>query len=1016
MQYTTNGRMTLDGMWQIAFDRENEGLEKNWHRPGQFPEHEAPEIPVPSCWEEHEEDYEGVAWYTREIAIPADWQGQVVRLRFGAVNAHAEVWLNGDMVGGKTSGYTPIEFDVTQLLRCGQQNRLVVRVVGPAVRSERVGHYVSNETAHWRGGYVGGIWQSVSLIATGPVFVRDIFVEPCLSRSEAVVNIELSNDAFQPLPKPGEMQSTGGRRGPQALNPITSRRVTMAVTISPADAPTETVASTTVELVVPPGGMSQRHPLKLDRVVPWSPESPHLYRATVRLLDDRQELHSESIRFGMREFTLSGTDFVLNGERVFIKGAFWEGLYPGTMAHPRNAEIVRREIRLAKEAGFNLLRPWRMPPCPLILDLADEMGMLLVGSPAIACMGYWPAETPRMEEVWTQALTEMVRRDRNHASIIMWENTNEIVRKSMLVRRHRVSLAARAVDPTRVILDESGGARAPWGAFVYPPYSTEPTPIDDRHTYVGAPVASHVYDKLASYGADSQPVFVSEVGCGSFPEIAENCARYQREGNPNTPDFRYHHELLASLEAVMAENDLYPLFPDVSALCRSTQEIQALANCQQLEALRINPKAGGYCIHAYTDGDWVVGAGVLDIWRNPKLLYGTLKELQRPLHLAVRVEPTNVYASRGATLTVIAANDGKPVRGDLVVTVANTAGQELWSETRPVNIPRRVTPLLDTRLDTASWAGPCRATARLIKEDEVLAETSIEFLVFADAEATPSLAGVTILDADGQLQGFLAGKGVPTRGFETGEPEHGPVLVAPSDTGNESRVGQFVRLLDWVERGGVAVWLDAPGTFEFHGQPIYRDPENNFLMRFLHKQRRTLEVRPNFLIASGVLPFDLKHRPATGLWIPVGHYGRKHEAFAGLPVDGFMSGPWRNVVARRTLLNLPGPAIGGCVSWDSYHDYHAKTECWHGTDLGTVSHGKGTMIFSTLNILQHLGKDPIADRMLGNLADFAVSLQNDVDPPTTDLAPVTAARLADFRRVRDEWNAKVEAAASEPWE
>jgi hypothetical protein len=74
------------------------------------------------------------------------------------------------------------------------------------------------------------------------------------------------------------------------------------------------------------------------------------------------------------------------------------------------------------------------------------------------------------------------------------------------------------------------------------------------------------------------------------------------------------------------------------------------------------------------------------------------------------------------------------------------------------------------------------------------------------------------------------------------------------------------------------------------------------------------------------------------------------------------------------------------------------------------------MILSTLNILQHLGKDPIADRMLGNLTDFATSLQGDIAPPTGDLEEEITARLIDFRRVRDDWNAKVEAAAMEPWE
>lgn len=1041
---STTAWQSLDGDWQIIFDRENVGLERSWHEHAVFAGLSSRTIPVPSCWEEHEQDYEGVAWYAREIVVPAEWRGRHVRLRFDAVNYYAEVWLNGDMVGGEESGFAPIELDVTQLLRYGEPNTLIVRVTGSAVRSERVDRYARNEVAHWRGAYVGGIWQSVHLVATDTVFVREVFVEPRLDSGEAIVNVDVANETFQALPEPGAVEPVGPKRGPAAANPICARRVSMTVSIAPALSPQsqvaqvrsgrviapsaaeedaitgalqtdDVVATATVELFVPPGGLTVRQTLKLESVIPWSPDNPHLYCATVRLTEEGCETHTESVRFGMRELTIDGLDFMLNGERVFIKGAFWEGLYPSTLAHPHDPEIVRREIRMAKEAGFNLLRPWRMPPAPMILDLADEMGMMLVGSPAIACMGYWPAETPRMEHHWTRALTEMVRRDRNHPSIIMWETTNEIVRKSMLVRRHRVSLAARALDPTRVILDESGGARSVWGSFAYLPNSTEPIPVDDRHIYRRAPVDEAVYDELQTYGAEGQPVLVSEVGYGAFPDIVANCARYEREGNPKTPDYRYHHELLESLEKVVDEHNLEEMFPDVAALCRSTQEIQALGNAQQLEALRTNPKAGGYCIHAFTDGDWVVGAGVLDLWRQPKLLYDALKEVQKPLHLAVRVTPGNAYASRGTTLSITAVNDGPVLDGELRVIVSAADGRELWSRTTAATIPQRVTPLLEEPLTTDRWSGPCTATARLLNGGDVCAQTRFEFRVFVDADVTPGVDAVTVIDANGELRTFCDAYGVTVRSFDESGSVHGPVLVAPRDAWNEAELALFVRLLDWIDRGGVAVWLNPPAATEEHGQPVYRDPRTNFTMRFQQRERRPAGPWPNFLIQTGVFPLELRCRPAAGLWIPVGHYARKQPAFEGLPIEGFMNAAWRNVAARRTFTNLPGPALAGSVSWDSYHDYRAETKCWHGTDLGTLRHGKGVMILSTLDILPHLGKDPVADRMLRNLLAFTCSLQGEITAQSPDLTAETQARSADYRRLRDEWNAHLKAVEAEPW-
>jgi hypothetical protein len=112
------------------------------------------------------------------------------------------------------------------------------------------------------------------------------------------------------------------------------------------------------------------------------------------------------------------------------------------------------------------------------------------------------------------------------------------------------------------------------------------------------------------------------------------------------------------------------------------------------------------------------------------------------------------------------------------------------------------------------------------------------------------------------------------------------------------------------------------------------------------------------------------------MWIPVGHYARKHPIFDALPTNGFMGQPYQNVIAPYSIINLPGQAIAGSMSWDVIRDYRGPTEWWHGTDLAVVPHGKGRMILSTLRIVGNLGEDPVADKILFNLIEWAASAEN----------------------------------------
>ena len=192
---------SLDGAWQIVFDRNNEGGAKQWVREKNFPREQQREIAVPSCWELIEKDYEGVAFYRRTFTVPASWQGKVVRLHFDAVNFLSEVWLNDTAVGVHEGGFTPFEFRVDDLLKFDEENTLILRVVGPILlQDKRVDGMGPMETPQWRGAITGGIWQPVRLIATGDVYVKDVFIEPKISDNTATFHLELAHAGERATP------------------------------------------------------------------------------------------------------------------------------------------------------------------------------------------------------------------------------------------------------------------------------------------------------------------------------------------------------------------------------------------------------------------------------------------------------------------------------------------------------------------------------------------------------------------------------------------------------------------------------------------------------------------------------------------------------------------------------------------------------------------------------------------------------------------------------------------------
>ena len=171
--------LSLNRSWKFKLDPKNVGVSEAWHSNTQTLETGSVDIDVPSCWEELEQDYEGVAWYSTQVDINADKAGQICRIVFQASNYRTGIWINGKAVGSHDGGYTPFDFEIQDFLNYGASNQLTVRIVSPIITKDiRVDDLGPNDMPHWRGGLTAGIWQSVALEFNQSAWIKHTFYKP----------------------------------------------------------------------------------------------------------------------------------------------------------------------------------------------------------------------------------------------------------------------------------------------------------------------------------------------------------------------------------------------------------------------------------------------------------------------------------------------------------------------------------------------------------------------------------------------------------------------------------------------------------------------------------------------------------------------------------------------------------------------------------------------------------------------------------------------------------------------
>jgi beta-glucuronidase len=443
-----SGRHLLDGVWYGRPDPADRGLKARLHRSPSLSGWAQTAVPnAANAGDFSESSYFGsVHWYRKDFNLPDSTGSQSWILRFESVNYEATVWLNGRLLGRHKGAYLPFELPASGLRR-RRVNRLVVRV-----DSRRGPLDVPPLAIRRDARLVGGWWnytgmlREVYLRRIDTFDLRDVFVRPTIAcrtcPATVAVDLALTNV-----------------RGFDGLARVEGRIDGRSLRFSPREAlkkrPRRTDRPPGAPIRVPGRATRLLHArVKLSEPRLWSPESPHLYRMALWVRNDEGEIIQRyTLHSGIRDIRVSRFGRVLlNYRPVGLRGASMHEDDPvrGAALHPSD---IRRNVELLRELGATMTRS-HYPLHPLTLELADRHGIVVWAEIPVYQMQDRLFRVSRVRSQGLRALREMIFRDRNHPSVMVWSVGNENTSRpgvGFQAYVRRAKRVARRLDPTRLV-------------------------------------------------------------------------------------------------------------------------------------------------------------------------------------------------------------------------------------------------------------------------------------------------------------------------------------------------------------------------------------------------------------------------------------------------------------------------------------------------------------------------------------------------------------------------------------
>lgn len=599
-------------------------------------------------------DVTGVTWWWRDVEIPAGAGERNAWLEFDAARQRAEVYLDGKLVGYDLVGNTPFRAELGKVEGAGRKARLAMRITDPGGNfdwhDKGLIPWGKNKLLMSHG--FGGVTGPVRLVIADGVAVDDLYVQN--TREFRTVNVEAT------------------------IRNSTSAEVTRAVRLRVASRgePGKVVAEVVVQNVtIPAGGAATaRATLSAPEAALWDTEHPNLYRCEAAVLGGETPGDAASRTFGFRWFEPVGVGkdamFRLNGKRIVLRSAISWGFFPinGLYATP---EMAEKQIRAAKAMGLNMLSFHRCVGQTAILDKADELGLLYYEEPGNYASGADAREGSIPREMAREKLVRMVRRDRSHPSLIIYNMSNESSASGDTLDHYVEDMrAAHALDPSRTITCTSGLRSTP-GIDVELANKYHMRPFDDEvhrsgwyddHHAGGLPVwgqSGYVSPKryLQRVSNKQEIVYWGEEGALSTPPRLGLIEADLKKAPQLGWDGPTYHEWYARFDRFLDEKSLRSAFPTVDDLCVAMGNISMEHQGHRIEAIRINDDTDGYAINGWESEILENHSGIVDCFRNPKGDPAIMARFNRPTYVAVMPRTQVLPAEGEAVVDLYAINE-----------------------------------------------------------------------------------------------------------------------------------------------------------------------------------------------------------------------------------------------------------------------------------------------------------------------------------------------------------------------
>jgi len=944
-QPATGSVTSLDGTWTLATDPDNVGRQQSWFSrplPGAKP------ATVPSIIQEVFPAYHGVAWYSREFEAPVNpYAGGRYLLRFWQVDYLADVWLGGVPVGGHEGGETPFVLDVTDQIKPGDANHLVVRVLNPT--HEMIDGICLSQTAHRckrlpfsSGGSFnhGGITDSVELLCVPAVYVQDLYV------------------TARPESKVGRLHVQADIRN----TTTESKRGCVEITVSSARGG-ETIVAVRLEREFPAGDAKVEADLTLDDPVLWQVDDPYLYRVAVRAIADGSDsFHEQSTRCGFRDFRFADGCFRLNGKRIYLRCSHTVNNYPIGQQLPRDPDLARRDLLNLKAMGFNAVRFIWGGASRVQLDLCDEIGLLVYDESYAA----WPIEpSPKLVERFDRGVSELIRRDRNHPSVVIWGLLNESPDGPAFKHALTMLPRIRRLDDTRVVMLNSGRYDGAGGGSLSNPGSAVwEDVISDRHVYPRVPHTADIIRSLRTLDAKGQNVFLSEYGIGSAVDLWRAVRHFEQRGAANLEDSQYFRGLLGRFAEDWKRWRLDEIFGRQEDFFMASLGKMARQRTLGLNAIRSNPNIIGHSVTGAID-HVMCGEGLTTLFR--ELKPGTVDAMfdgWAPLRWCLFAEPAHIRRGETIRLEAVLANE------DVLRPGVYPARFQVIGPDRTQVFDRRIEVTILSRKgnheqpfaqrclsDDAAIDGPTgkyRFVATF-EEGAAAAGGRTEFYV-TDPVDMPAVETEVILGGnDALLAQWLAAHDIRTRPFAADAPARREVILVGANPPAPGGAAAFAQLARHIAAGSTAVFL-CPEVFA-------ASPD---------RPTAWLPLTPKGTLA-----------PIEGWLYLKDELAKRHPIFEGLPSGGLMD----YVYYREIIPDLvwqgqdpPVEAVAGAIK--ASQDYSS------GLMVSVYELGAGRLVLNTLRIRENLSGNPAAERLLRNMLRYAAR----------DVAKPVASLPADFDR------------------